>query len=160
MTVLEANDTLVLGDLPPLDAPIDCVEVYSDDPERGGVLAATCLPSESGGWTGVVGPRGKVGYARALVAGRWVPLELSIFAPDPPEPSPEEPPPMKIPITLEWKVTERRQRGRFDDGGLDLESLQYYDEASSTWRRSYEIPTPSEMSAILAALRAICDAHL
>lgn len=157
MTVLEANDSLVLGDLPPLDAPIDCVEVYSDDPERGGVLVATCLPSASGGWTGVVGQRGKVGYARALVAGQWVPLELSIFPSNPPEPSPEEPP--TIPITIEWKVTEHRQRGRFDDRGLDLESLEYYDEASGTWRRSREIPTPSEMSTILAALRAICDAQ-
>ena len=47
-------------------------------------------------------------------------------------------------VAIQWRAGSRMKRCNFVDGSIDLSTLEYLDELSSTWRRSYEIPTGAE----------------
>lgn len=47
-------------------------------------------------------------------------------------------------VAIQWRAGSRMKRCNFVDGSIDLSTLEYFDELSSTWRRSYEIPTGAE----------------
>jgi len=53
--------------------------------------------------------------------------------------------------TIQWRAGSRMKRCKFVDGSIDLSTLEYLDELSSTWRRAYEIPTGAEECWLIAS---------